>query len=136
MIDDANDLPEPVDLTPLDPLANPRRADALVAAIVAAGMDARRRPKPSGLVAGITRWSRPALAAAALILAVSIPAIIRSERQLTTPAAAGAAAPAADTTARRFGLPASVIALTQRGRTPAPYEIVSAFDDRWNRGQP
>jgi len=136
MTDDQDDLPPlPVDLSPLDPLSDPdrRHTDAMFAAIVADGMAARRRVDAS-LVAQIERWARPALIAAAVIVAVSLPIAVRSGSQLERGFVATSPPVAAPDTTGRFGMPAPVAALAQSGRTPTPAEIIAAFNTRWTVG--
>jgi hypothetical protein len=131
MIDDQDDLaPLPVDLSPLDPLSDARRADEMFAAIVADAIAARRRVD-SGVVAQIGRWARPALVAAAVIVAVSLPIAAKSGAQLQRRSVAYAPAAAPLDTTGRFGMPAPVAALALSGRTPTPAEIVAAFNTRW-----
>jgi len=131
MIDDQDDqAPLPVDLSLLDPLSDARRADEMFAAIAADAIAARRRVD-SGVVAQIGRWARPALVAAAVIVAVSLPIAARSGAQLQRRSVADAPAAATLDTTGRFGMPAPVAALALSGRTPTPAEIVAAFNTRW-----
>ena len=131
MIDDQDDLaPLPVDLSLLDPLSDARRAEGMLSAIVADAMAARRRVDRS-VVAQIGRWARPALVAAAVIVAVSRPIAARSGAQLQRRSLADAPAAAPLDTTGRFGMPAPVAALALSGHTPTPAEIVAAFNTRW-----
>ena len=125
--------PPPVDLTPLDPFREPERTDAIVAAIVRDAM-AARRTRPPALVRQVDRWAVPALAAAAVVLAVSLSALSRT-RPITPADLASATTAAADSaaSAERFGLPAPVIALTRPDRSPTPAEIVAAFSTQMPR---
>jgi hypothetical protein len=122
---DPNRPAPPVDFSPLDPSSDPVRMDSLVSAIVVAGMNARRASTNVGVVRQAGHWAMPALAAAALVLAVSVPALVRMGPVTT----ARAPAPViADTVA--LGLPAPVVALTSRGQSPTPAEIVAAFNSQ------
>jgi hypothetical protein len=126
---DPNRPAPPVDFSPLDPSSDPVRMDSLVSAIVVAGMNARRASTNVGVVRQAGHWAMPALAAAALVLAVSVPALVRMGPVTT----ARAPAPViADTVALpgRLGLPAPVVALTSRGQSPTPAEIVAAFNSQ------
>jgi hypothetical protein len=128
--DQADPAPLPVDLSPLDPLSDAGHADGMFAAIVADAMAARRSVDES-VVAQIGRWARPALVAAAVIVAVSLPIAARSGSQLERGLVATLPPVAAPDTAGRFGMPAPVAALALSGRTPTPAEIVAAFNTRW-----
>jgi len=120
----------PVDLSPLDPLAEARRFDGLAQRIVSDGMAARsaarltHRPLRSA-VAEIARWSLPILAAAALVVVAAIPTLAVSARRLSS----ADDLPLAQSD--RLGFPAPVIALTQAGRQPTPADVIAAFDARW-----
>ena len=66
MNDDAQD--RPMDLSPVDPTADPERFDQLVESVIARAADelAARRIR-SGPVVQIAAWRRPMLAAAAVV---------------------------------------------------------------------
>ena len=122
----------PIDLTPLDPLVDARRFDALASNIVRDGMHARRRTtialRSPSVMADVARWSMPVLAAAALVVAAAIPTLAVSARSLssanTEPTAAN----------DRLGFPAPILALTRSGSDPTPAEVIAAFDSRWLGG--
>jgi hypothetical protein len=80
-IDNAN-LGDPIDLSPLDPTRS-ARFDAIASAITrdATAARARRRSVPPDLVAELAGWTRPALVAAAVVLAIAIPTLARSHRR-------------------------------------------------------
>lgn len=125
--DGSNAAPDPVELSLLGPHADVGRTNALIAQIVADGLLARRA-RADSIVVQVNRWWRPALAAAVLVLAVSIPLAVESSRRLAR------AVPVTDTTpADRWGLPASVANLVS-GHAPTAMEIVAAFDTRWAVG--
>lgn len=124
---DASAAP-PSDLTPIDPLADSRRFDRLAQSIVRDGMAARRATmvvRSQSAMAHVTRWSIPILAAAALVVAAAIPTLTWSTRNLSP------SAEAANGPSDRFGLPASVLALTRSGSDPTPADVIAAFDSRW-----
>lgn len=71
-MDDELRIERPVDLSPLDPARDPARWEGLVARITrAAAPELARRADASSAVVSIAAWLRPALAAAAAIMAVS-----------------------------------------------------------------
>lgn len=78
------------DFRALDPARDPD-FDARIAAIVSDAMTARREPRaleaPASVFDDIARWTRPALAAAAVIALLSLPALARSFRAPAAPAA-------------------------------------------------
>lgn len=121
-----------VDLSPIDPLREPRFAE-IAQAIVRDGMAARERHADAaaryGAVASVARWSRPILAAAAVIVALATPLLIRSVPDVSSASADVAAAP------DRFGIPASFVALAQSRHDPTPAEVIAAFDVHWRGGQ-
>src|SRR5262249_44968597 len=92
MSDDREDFPPPVDLSALDPTGEPDGMDALVAKSVRAGMQTRQTPTPIGVVRQVGGWAAPVLAAAGLVLAVSI-------TSLTSAGPAGASNPSRTTAA-------------------------------------
>jgi hypothetical protein len=116
---------DPIDLSSLDPRTD-RDHDLRVSRIVADGLAARRvrAAAPESVLGQLERWWRPALVAAALILAVSIPTAIRSGRDL-----AGVSAVAFPPD--RWGLPATVARLVQSDQAPTVIDIVAAFNTRW-----
>ena len=116
MNDDLGQEP-PVDLRPLDPMRDSARLDALVGAISAHAMAARRTAtERSGVLGELAGWSRPALAAAALVLAVALPTLWRSRAH--TPVAS----PATDT----MGIPRELALILHSSRAPTVAELHDA----------
>jgi hypothetical protein len=128
--------PAAVDLTPLDPTADSAAFDARAAMIVRDATAARAgnatRFAGAALMA-MTRWTRPILAAAAVIAVVAISVLQRATPRAS--ASRGGALAAAPGPAERLGLPAPIVALAQSPRAPTPAEVVAAFDQTWIRGQ-
>ncbi|HEY5063081.1 MAG TPA: hypothetical protein VII52_16190 [Gemmatimonadaceae bacterium] len=107
------------DLSPVDPLRDSLRFDDTVRAIVRDGFDAR----PHALVTVLGGWMRPALAAAAVIIALSLPVALR------------APTPPSLTTAEILGIPRALIDLASTTRQPSLVELARALgtegtDDR------
>jgi hypothetical protein len=135
MIDDQNggDANEfPVDLSPIDPLRDQATFDTIAKAIVRDGMAARARRDRSqsryAVVAHVSGWSVPILAAAALIIAAAAPLLTRSMADLS-PASTDVA-----TATERLGIPSSIAALAQSQQVPTPAEVIAAFDAHWRGG--
>src|SRR5437868_5115670 len=67
----------PPDLSPLDPTRDHSAFDARVAAIVREAAHVARDGRDSTSVAMLAAWTRPALAAAAALVALALPPLIR-----------------------------------------------------------
>ena len=131
MTDEHDPSSEPVDLSSLDPRGEATHMNVLIDRIVADAMAARRsRTRSETLSEQLTRWSRPALLAASLVLAVALPVAVRAGRELSR-RAADAAPPAPVALDSRLGLPLPVVELTQSGRSPTAADIAAAFDAAW-----
>ena len=115
---------EPLDLSPLDPRADPVRWEGLVGAIVrAAGAElARRRSDPRGVLDVVARWWRPTLAAAATVAAVATLGLA------LTADPAGEPAPAAGLV-EAFRLPEPVSAWLAEDRGPTAADVVVALQE-------
>lgn len=101
------------DLSPLDPLRDTARFDTTVRAIVRDGFDARGE----ALFSVLGGWMRPALAAAAVIIALSLPVALRARPPRP-----------AVSTAELLGVPQALIDLTVRTRQPSLLELSTALD--------
>jgi hypothetical protein len=99
------------DLSPLDPLRDPAAFDDIVRAIVHDGFDARAH----ALFTVLDGWTRPALAAAAVVIALSLPAVWR------------APTPRLVTTAEILGIPRPLIELASTTRQPSLVELARAL---------
>ena len=136
MTDDLHDSENarPIDLSPLDPLRDAVRFDATARAIVRDAMAARaarRGESVVGSLALLANWSTPILAAAAVIIAASVPLLVRSSRELTSPVEPQAPGVAAGPMTR-YGVPTAILALAQSRAEPTAAELVAAFDARWS----
>jgi hypothetical protein len=92
-----------IDLSPLDPSRDPLRWERMVRSVAARGAEAAARGRPATLALQLVAWARPAMAAAAaLALAVWVPAWLRAGPTATTtpPSTTTPAGTAADTAAR------------------------------------
>jgi len=117
MNDDLDHEP-PVDLRSLDPTRDPARLGALLGAITADAMAARRaRAERGGVLVELAGWSRPALAAAALVLAVALPTLWRARAR-----AVPAPLPATDT----MGIPRQLALILHTSRAPTVAELHDA----------
>jgi hypothetical protein len=138
MIDDRDetDVPAPLDLSPLDPLRDDRRFAALADSIVRDAMAARRPATRvyarQSVMALLSRWSTPILAAAAVVVAAAVPMLARSTGDMSPIPSSGPAVESAGVPALpdRFGIPGSIILLAQSRGEPTPAELIAAFDPR------
>lgn len=136
MIDDGDDTdaPAPLDLSPLDPLGDERRFTAIADSIVRDAMAARRSASGvsarQGVMSLLSRWSTPILAAAAVVVAAAVPMLARSTSDVSQVPSSGPAAAGAPAIPDRFGIPGSMIMLTQSRHEPTPAELIAAFDPR------
>jgi hypothetical protein len=113
---------QPIDFSPIDPVADDLRFERLVRAINerAAPLLAARRAVRDSAVGELTRWWRPTIAAAVVVIAVSVAALAGLERARLAPSAG--AAPAAVLPA----LPALPAQLADAMMVPVP--LVRALD--------
>ena len=107
------------DLSPLDPLRDTARFNDTVGAIVRDGLDARSH----ALFTVLDGWMRPALAAAALVIALSLPAALR------------APTPRLVTTAEILGIPRALIDLASTTRQPSLVELARALGTEGSDGR-
>ena len=118
----------PIDFTPLDPTAERSGFDIRARAITAAAMAARSRsaarsvPVRRDILSDLASMTWPVLAAAALVVAVSLPALVTLH--VSAPAAAAAEQVSG---AQALGIPARITALTHADTTPTLSEIVAAL---------
>jgi hypothetical protein len=102
---------EPLDLGPLDPTRGPD-FDRRVAAIVREA----RVGRPPAVADYLSRWTRPALAAAAVIAAMSAIPLIRR-----------APSPTAVTTAEILGVPPGLAAIARSSQPPGVTDLAEAL---------
>jgi hypothetical protein len=128
--DDPNliDLPIRVSLAPLDPARDSARFEATVRSIVAGAMAERARLRRAGesAVAGqasvfapLAAWIRPALAAAAAIVAIAGTTLLL----VPTPAVA-----APRSLAELAGIPAPMVEWATTNHSPSATELVDTFE--------
>jgi len=108
--------PEPVDLSPLDPRADHARWEGMVARIV------WRATAPRTPMAALVSWRRPALAAAALVAALSA-GVMWWDGQ------ASAAASPANTVVEALEVPEPVSDWIVEGRAPHGTDVLVAVDE-------
>jgi hypothetical protein len=119
--DSAHD--DPIDLSPLDPTRDAARFAALASSIARDAMLARTRKaaaQPRDLLAELTAWWRPALAAAAIVLGVALPMLGRAP---AAPSKLPAIASATDV----LGIPRELMDLLASPRTPSLFQIDNAL---------
>jgi hypothetical protein len=110
----------PIDLSALDPTRNTARFNAVAARISREAMNARARrlASPPSVLVDLVAWARPALVAAAIVLAVAIPTLARGRAtEHRTPA----------TAADVMGIPPELMNLVQSPRTPSLFQIDAAL---------
>lgn len=103
---------DPLDLTPLDPTRDPAFDDRVSAILRAARVGAS-----PAVTDYLSRWIRPALAAAAVIAALGVIPLVRQTR-----------APAAGSTAAILGVPPGLLAIARSGAAPGVADLADAFD--------
>jgi len=116
---------DPIDLSPLDPTRS-ARFDAIASAIAQDAMTARtsRRAAAPDLLAELAAWTRPALAAAAVVLAVAIPTLARlHQRPQGWVAQISSVASAMDV----MGIPEPLVELMRSPETPSLVQINDAL---------
>ena len=107
-----------VDLSPLDPRGDPPRFDRLVRAIVQdAHVDAQRRSTATAILVELARWTRPALAAAAVV-AIAAAGTLMYRRPQPSPRDAGL---------DEAGIPVAIAEWARTGSHPSALELVAAF---------
>lgn len=114
MIDELH--PDPIDLSPLDPRRDRERWERMVATIVR-----RAAAPPRNAWAVLAAWQRPALAAAALVAALSAGA-------MWWEASTRAIAPT-ETLAEALDVPQPVADWIAEGRTPDGGDLYVALDE-------
>jgi hypothetical protein len=113
---------DPIDFSPLDPARDAARFRAVTGAIAQDAMSARarRRAAPADLVVALSGWARPALLAAAIVLAVAIPTLVRVGRPAS-------ASPSAASATDVMGIPRQLMDLLRSPRTPSLMQIDAAL---------
>jgi hypothetical protein len=101
---------EPLDLSPLDPTRG-SAFDGLVAAIVREA----RVGRPPAVADYLSKWTRPALAAAAVIAAMSAIPLLRQNQ------------PTGGTTAEILGVPPGLVAIARSSQPPGVTDLAEAL---------
>jgi hypothetical protein len=119
---------QPIDFSSLDPTRDSARLEALAGAIARDAMAARahRSTRSSDFLSELTAWTRPALAAAAIVLAVAISMLV-----ITRAPATRAVANATDV----LGIPPELMDLVHSPRTPSLTQIDEALASAGRAGQ-
>jgi hypothetical protein len=110
-------MDDPIDLSPLDPRSDPARFDRMVRGITEAAMAPSARPPGAGLLGDLLRWSRPALAAAALVALVAGAALFSPRPPAVPP----------DALLEAVGIPAPLGEWARANRYPSAAELLAAF---------
>ena len=120
----------PLDFSSLDPTVDAAHVDAMVRAIARDAMVARahRSIRPTDMLSELAGWMRPALAAAAIVLAVSISTLAVRR---APPAAGRSVASATDI----LGIPRELMDLIHSPRTPSLMQIDEALSSTGRAGQ-
>jgi len=109
-----------LDLSSLDPTRNSARFHALTAAIIRDAVAARARDERTNLSASITSWMRPTLLAAAIVLAIAIPALATMNSSVALPATPV-------TATEIMGIPRELTRLLQSPDTPTLTQLHNAL---------
>jgi hypothetical protein len=110
---------DPLDLSSLDPTRDPSFADRVSAIVLAA-----RVGSSPAVVDYLARWTRPALAAAAVIAALSVIPLVGRRR-----------APAGATTAEILGVPPGIVAIARSATPPGVADLAEALNVEANHGR-
>lgn len=121
---------QPIDLSSLDPMRDAARFDAVANAIAHDAMAARagRPAQAADLLSELAGWARPALAAAAIVLAVAVSTL--AVTRVRSPAARSVAS-ATDV----LGIPRELMDLVHSQRTPSLMQIDQALASADRFGQ-
>jgi len=124
--DSMND--RPIDFSLLDPTRDTVRLDEIAQTIARDAMIARaqRSARPTDLLSVLAGWMRPALAAAAIVLAVAISTLVMSRMPSTRSVAS-----ATDV----LGIPRELMDLVHSARTPSLTQIDEALASAGRAGQ-
>jgi len=109
---------EPLDLSPLDPTRG-AAFDGRVAAIIR-----EARIGAPAVVDYLSRWTRPALAAAAVLAVLSGIPLVHRDRTL-----------AGGTTAEILGVPPGLVAIARSAQAPGVVDLAEALDVEANHGR-
>jgi hypothetical protein len=109
-----------IDLSPID--LDPQRREAMTDAIMARGKPILARYATGrGPLVVLAAWLRPALAAAAIVVAVALGVLTRAPREGATVSA--------PTTSEALGLPGPWVAWVETGRAPSLEELVVSMEE-------
>lgn len=107
----------PLDLSPLDPTRDRAAFDARVLAIARDAAKIARAPESTPL-STLASWTRPALAAAAVLIALALPPLVRGRSQPARPV----------TTADVLGVPRSLVELAASSTAPGVVDLAEALN--------
>jgi hypothetical protein len=110
---------EPLDLSPLDPTRGAAFDNRVAAIIRAAHVGA-----PASVVDYLSRWTRPALAAAAVIAVLSGIPLLRHD-----------APPVGGTTAEILGVPPGLVAIARSTQAPGVTDLAEALGVEASHGR-
>ncbi|HSB55832.1 MAG TPA: hypothetical protein VLD58_15830 [Gemmatimonadales bacterium] len=120
-------MDDPIDLSPLDPRRDPARFERMVGAIVQAAMTPPRATRGTLVLAELLRWTRPALAAAAVVALVAGTALFSLRRPSAAPGEAILEA---------VGIPEPLAAWARADHYPSTAELLAAFPQAGDRPAP
>ena len=110
---------------PLDPSRDPERWESMVRRILERAAPILAAYAARGPADWLASWSRPALAAAAVVSALALGALVAGDREPET-----GAAPATIGLGDALGYPTPVTAWVSTGQTPTIEELVLAMEER------
>ena len=110
---------------PLDPSRDPERWESMVRSIVERAAPILAGYAARGPVDWLVSWSRPALAAAAVVSALALGALVAADREPET-----GVAPATIGLGDALGYPAPVTAWVSTGQTPTIEELALVMEER------
>ena len=110
---------EPLDLSPLDPTRSPAFDDRVESIVRAVRIGA-----PLAVVEHLSRWTRPALVAAAVIVVFAGVPLIRGNRS-----------PVGGTTAEILGVPPGLVAIARSAQPPGVTDLAEALGVEADHGR-
>jgi hypothetical protein len=113
--------PDRIDLSPLDPAADPLAYERLIRRVMDRAAPELARRADAGPLALLVGWARPTLAAAAMIAALAAGALLMTERGATS---------SPSTVVDALGVPAPAADWLETGREPDEADLVLAMERR------
>ena len=121
-MNDESQNDEPLNLEALRPGIDAARFDAIVGTIVQDAMAARSNRAPHGIARELLAWARPALLAAAIVLAIALPAVALTSSYRRASVARATPLPATDA----LGIPRQLAVILHSSRDPSLAELHDA----------